>query len=112
MSLLGIDVGTTGAKAIVLSEEGKLLASVRREYNIVRPQPGWAELDSSAIWRQLEDMIREAAAETAADPVVALSYFRQGSEHMATAGIAIKELRATGGGGSFQFLAPGQCGHP
>jgi len=98
MSLLGIDVGTTGAKAIVLSEEGKLLASVRREYNIVRPQPGWAELDSSAIWRQLEDMIREAAAETAADPVVALSYFRQGLEQMATAGIAIKELRATGGG--------------
>ena len=43
MSLLGLDIGTTGAKAIVLSEEGRLLASARREYDIVRPKPGWAK---------------------------------------------------------------------
>jgi xylulokinase len=78
MSLLGIDVGTTGAKAIVLSEDGKLLGSARREYDVVRPQPGWAELDSRAVWRQVKDMVREVATKTAAGPIVALSVSSMG----------------------------------
>ena len=81
MSLLGLDVGTTGAKAIVLSEEGRLLASVRREYDIVRPKPGWAELDSQAIWRQLKDMIRELAITTVANPILALSVSSMGEAY-------------------------------
>jgi len=45
MSLLGIDVGTTGCKAAVFSEAGHLLAFAYEEYDIQRPKPGWAELD-------------------------------------------------------------------
>ena len=78
MSLLGIDVGTTGAKALVLSEDGKTLASGQREYDIVRSRPGWAELDSRAIWQQLKDLIGEVAAKAAPDPIVALSVSSMG----------------------------------
>ena len=46
MSLLGIDVGTTGCKAAVFSEEGRLIAVAYEEYDVRRPQPGWAELDA------------------------------------------------------------------
>ncbi len=49
MSLLGIDVGTSGCKAAVFSEEGRLLSSAYEEYDCQRPQPGWAELDSLAV---------------------------------------------------------------
>ncbi|NLX08136.1 MAG: hypothetical protein GXY36_00620 [Chloroflexi bacterium] len=78
MSLIGIDVGTTGCKVIALSAEGTILAAAQREYDVIRPQPGWAELDSRQVWAQIQDAIREVAAQTQADPVVALSVSSMG----------------------------------
>lgn len=45
MSLLGIDIRTTGCKAAVFSEEGNFISSVYEEYDILRPKSGWAELN-------------------------------------------------------------------
>ncbi len=72
MSLLGIDIGTTGCKAMALSAEGEILALAHREYDVVRPQPGWAELDSQAVWTCIKDAIREVAARTTHDPTAAI----------------------------------------
>lgn len=41
--LIGLDIGTSGAKAVVIERGGKLLAWAAREYPIHTPQPGWAE---------------------------------------------------------------------
>ncbi len=57
MSLLGIDVGTTGCKAALFSETGQLLASAYAEYDVQRPQPGWAELDAPAVWEKVKRVI-------------------------------------------------------
>ena len=73
MSLLGIDVGTTGCKMAVFSTDGRLLASAYAEYDNQRPQPGWAELDAVAVWEQVRRMIRQVAASSASDPVKALA---------------------------------------
>ena len=73
MSLLGIDVGTTGCKAAVFSESGRLIASAYEEYDIQRPQPGWAELDSQRVWELVKRMIRQAVSEAKSDPVKALA---------------------------------------
>ena len=59
MSLLGADLGTTGGKAAVFSDDGRCLAQAYREYDILHPQPGWAELDSQEVWRKTKDIIRE-----------------------------------------------------
>jgi xylulokinase len=72
MSLLGIDIGTTGCKAMALSVQGKILGTAHREYDVVRPQTGWAELNSQLVWEQIQDVIREVAAQTAHDPVEAI----------------------------------------
>jgi sugar (pentulose or hexulose) kinase len=42
MSLLGIDAGTSGVKAAVFTQQGRLLASAYEEYDVQRPQPGLA----------------------------------------------------------------------
>ena len=42
---LGFDVGTTGIKSVLVSEDGTLLASEMREQHQFFPQPGWAEQD-------------------------------------------------------------------
>ena len=72
MSLLGIDVGTSGCKALVFSEEGQLLAAAYEEYDYKHPQPGWAELDTLEVWESIQRTIRKAARGAAQDPVRAL----------------------------------------
>lgn len=43
--LIGIDIGTTGAKSVVINERGKVLASDFQEYPLSLPRAGWAEQD-------------------------------------------------------------------
>ena len=48
---MGLDVGTTGVKAIAVSPDGRVLASASEEYALSTPQPGWAEQDPEDWWR-------------------------------------------------------------
>ena len=57
MSLLGIDVGTTGVKAVRISETGEVLARAEEEYPLSIPQPGWAEQDPEDWWRATERVL-------------------------------------------------------
>jgi xylulokinase len=72
MSLLGIDVGTSGCKAAVFSEEGEMLGLAYAEYNYQHPHPGWAELNTPQVWQQIKLTIAKAAARVSGDPVKAL----------------------------------------
>ena len=78
MSLLGIDVGTTGCKVIAFREDGEILAQAYGEYPLIHPQPGWSELDSNLVWEKVSNGIREVAAQTKADPIEAISVASQG----------------------------------
>ncbi len=78
MSLLGVDLGTTGVKAAAFDEEGRLLASAYREYPLRFPRPGWIELDSNRVMRGARDAVREVAAKTRRDPIRALAAASQG----------------------------------
>ncbi len=73
MSLLGIDVGTTGCKVALFSEEGRLLASAYEEYDIQRQKPGWAELDAVEVWVKVKRAISQVVSSSASDPVKALA---------------------------------------
>ena len=50
MSLLGIDIGTTGAKAIVLEENGRIAGVVTEPYPTCTPRPLWSEQDPAEWW--------------------------------------------------------------
>ncbi|MBU0478675.1 hypothetical protein KKC91_08920 [bacterium] len=78
MSLLGIDVGTTGCKAAAFSEDGICLASAYREYDILHSRPDWAELDSQEVLTLVKSSIAEVAAQTRKDPISALSVSSMG----------------------------------
>jgi len=78
MSLLGIDLGTTGCKAVVFDEGGKILSSAYREYPLHFPQTGWIELDSNRVMASARDVIREASGKSKKDPVRALAVASQG----------------------------------
>jgi xylulokinase len=49
--LIGLDVGTTGVKAIALSDRGEVVARAEEHYPLLTPKPGWAEQDPADWWR-------------------------------------------------------------
>lgn len=78
MSLLGIDVGTTGCKAAAYAIDGTCLAAAYREYATIHAQDGHAELDSRVVWARVMETIREVAAGAREDPITALSVSSMG----------------------------------
>ena len=59
MAYLGIDLGTSGLRALLITADGKPLGSAERHYQVSHPYPGWSE-QSPADWiRALEDVIAE-----------------------------------------------------
>lgn len=73
MSLLGIDVGTTGCKSAVFSEEGDLLTSAYEEYDFQTPQPGWFQLDALDVWNKVKNTVGKVASQVPSRPIKALS---------------------------------------
>jgi xylulokinase len=57
--LLGIDVGTTGTKALLLDSEGGVLAEAERPTQLHSLHPGWAEEDTTEWWRNVCATTRE-----------------------------------------------------
>ena len=48
--LVGLDVGTSGAKCILADETGCVLASSTQSYPLSTPRPGWAEQNPEDWW--------------------------------------------------------------
>ena len=61
-ALVGLDVGTTGVKALALSPEGEVLATATRVYGLSTPRPGWSEQDPEDWWRAGEAALAEVTA--------------------------------------------------
>jgi len=47
---LGLDVGTSGVKAVLVAPTGDVVASATMPLTLSTPQPGWAEQDPDAWW--------------------------------------------------------------
>jgi xylulokinase len=61
-AVAGLDVGTTGVKAVAISPDGSVLATAERSYPLSTPNPGWSEQDPEDWWRAAESAIAEIAA--------------------------------------------------
>ncbi|MEI6100499.1 MAG: xylulokinase [Eubacteriales bacterium] len=58
--LLGIDAGTSGIKAIVLDETGKIHGTGYRECNLITPRPGWVEENPLEWWNACVSAVTQA----------------------------------------------------
>ncbi len=66
--LLGIDVGTTGSKALLIGEGGVIVATHTEEYPMNTPQPQWAEQDPEEWWRAVTESVRAVLEISGIDP--------------------------------------------
>ena len=55
---LGIDLGTSGVKTIVMDDGGAVVARESVPLGIERPHPGWSEQDPDEWWRAVRQSIR------------------------------------------------------
>lgn len=72
--LLGIDVGTTSTRALLIDEQGGVIASHAVEYPLLTPRPNWAEQHPREWWEAAVTGIRAvlSAADVTGDAIAAI----------------------------------------
>ena len=63
---LGIDMGTTSAKALAVDECGVIRAQAQQGYPMRHPHPGWAEQEPEDYWRALIAIVRDCVEQCCA----------------------------------------------
>src|SRR2546422_9621104 len=64
---LGIDLGTSSLKALVLDVDGAIVGRAAASYSMSAPQPGWSESDPQDWWQAAGIAARQAAGDHAAE---------------------------------------------
>ena len=62
MYYMGIDVGTSGCKVQIIGENGKVASFASERYPILRPHPGWLELDAENVFGRVAECICRACS--------------------------------------------------
>jgi xylulokinase len=60
--VIGLDIGTSGARALALNESGDVIAVAAQEYPLLSPRPGWTEQDPEDWWLASRKVLSEVAA--------------------------------------------------
>ena len=66
--LLGLDIGTTSTKGILLHPEAGITATAEAEATLTSPQAGWAEADPGQWWANVATVSRACLAQAGAGP--------------------------------------------
>jgi xylulokinase len=61
-ALIGLDVGTSGVKAVAISPDGELLASAEEGYALSSPHAGWSEQNPEDWWRAAQSCLARLPA--------------------------------------------------
>ena len=59
MLYIGIDLGTSAVKLLLVNDEGAIRRTVSREYPLAFPHPGWSEQEPADWWNGCLDGLRE-----------------------------------------------------
>ncbi len=57
MTYLGLDIGTSGVKALLIDAEGAVIGDATTSLNVSRPKPGWSEQDPADWWQAVTDAV-------------------------------------------------------
>jgi len=68
-SILALDQGTTGSRALIIDQDGSILGHAYREFAQHFPQPGWVEHDAEDLFQSTLEAARDALAVSGARPV-------------------------------------------
>ncbi len=65
---IGVDIGTSGTKAVLTDQTGKIYAEALQEYGVITPRPVWAEQDAhiyeQASFAVIHQVVRESSVDS------------------------------------------------
>src|SRR5699024_7024757 len=61
-TVLGVDVGTSSTKGVLVDGSGEILRSAVREHEVQRPAPGHVEMDAETWWDEFVGIATELLA--------------------------------------------------
>lgn len=73
MRYIGVDLGTSAVKLLLMTGEGQILKIVSREYPVSFPKNGWSEQDPEDWYKQTVDGIKELVASTGDGEIAGIS---------------------------------------
>lgn len=71
-AVLGVDIGTSSSKGVIVDLTGVVLATAVREHRVSRPRPGWVEMDAEVWWDEFVSITTELIAAATTDTVLAV----------------------------------------
>ena len=74
MLYIGVDLGTSSVKLLLMNGEGKIQKTVTREYPLYFPKPGWSEQNPEDWWKETLEGIEELTSEYDKSQVAGISF--------------------------------------
>lgn len=74
MFFIGVDLGTSAVKLLLMEENGRIKKIVTKEYPLYFPKPGWSEQNPEDWWRQTVEGIRELTDECEKSEIGGISF--------------------------------------
>ena len=74
MLYIGVDLGTSAVKLLLMDSQGKIHKIVSREYPLYFPHPGWSEQKPEDWWEQVQDGLGELLADADRSQVAGISF--------------------------------------
>lgn len=69
VATLGVDIGTSSSKGVLVDEHGEVLHSATRSHSVSRPHPGWVEMDADVWWDEFVAITHELLGHADVDVV-------------------------------------------
>jgi xylulokinase len=92
MYFMGIDLGTSGVKVLLIDERGDVITKGEGEYTLYTPNPGWTEQDPLEWWSTTRGVIKKVVAQVNSDEIkgIGLTGQMHGSVFLDEAGNVIR----------------------
>lgn len=74
MLYIGVDLGTSSVKLLLMNGEGNIKKTVTREYPLYFPKPGWSEQSPEDWWKETLEGIKELTSEYDKSQVAGISF--------------------------------------
>ncbi len=74
MLYIGIDLGTSSVKLLLMEGQGKIIKTVTREYPLYFPKPGWSEQKPEDWWKETVEGLKELTSECDRSQVAGISF--------------------------------------
>ncbi|MBR6898111.1 MAG: xylulokinase [Lachnospiraceae bacterium] len=74
MYYIGVDLGTSAVKLLLMDESGAIANTVSKEYPLYFPHPGWSQQEPEDWWKAVKEGIKELTGGFDASKVVGISF--------------------------------------